>query len=242
MATLHELSFPFQGLFKVRMAAFAVAELRGVYAAAAARLGFGVEDVVEHFVVDDEFDEELGHVGAVESGVDADEAVAGIVAAKYDMSARSSVAGFRGAAAPAYIDFEFAIKELLIDLFGEFVEIVDSAAGTQVEDAFAGGFDFRAGPVIHVMAQDGVVCRAVADDILGKGVFDFVGCVEEHPVDTEAQGRSVAGAHDADEGAGVIVDAQIDGPADLGFQVLVKLCCLIAVNPCRTYELGTVAK
>lgn len=195
MQPLHKQSFPFHCAFEVWVAAFFVFEFGGVDAAAAAGLGEGVEHVVEHFVVDDEFHEELGDVGAVEGGVDADEGVAFFVAAENDVTA-AAFARFAGAAAPGDVDLDLPVKTFAVDFFGEFVQVIDGAASAKLEALLAGGlvlaggiFGFEGvGVGVHVFAEQGLAGGCGALDVLCEGFDDVVGGVEEHFVDGEARG------------------------------------------------------
>jgi len=183
--TGHEFGFPFQAFLVVGMAALFVSELGGVYAASAAGLGFGIEDVVQHLVKDYELYEELGHMRIIEGGMNSHEGVAAIVAAENDVAA-ASVGRLDSAAAPGDVDLKLAVEKLAVDVIGESVKIVNAASGPEDERARGSGFLFVILRVIvHILTKDGLATGRGPGDILPESFYYIIGCGKKHFVDAE---------------------------------------------------------
>ena len=118
------LFLPGQRALTLGMQPLALAKGTGVDALAASRAGLGRANLVAHLVVDDEFDQIVGDLRAVERRVDADVAVVVEVDAHLDASPPPP----RGCAAPADFGVDRAVEVALVEGVEDRLEIAGLAA------------------------------------------------------------------------------------------------------------------
>jgi len=219
------------------MAPFPIAKLRRMNTSAPARLRPRVKHVVQHLMVDDELHKVLRHIWRIQGRVNADEGVAPIITAKYNMPT-APPAGFHGPTAPSDVYFKLTTKKLLVHIPGESVQIILLPARPQRNRLSRGRF-FPVGIAmgIHILAQDGGAARQLGPrNVLRQGISHLRRGSEEHLVHTEAHRRAVSGAGKAKQGTAVIVDTQMNAPPGMGFEVPEQPCGLLAIYPRRTSE------